>query len=274
MNKGQISVIMAVYNCEATIRQSIDSVINQTYQNWRFVICDDCSTDGTLEIVREYARNDPDRFQIIRNEKNSKLAFSLNHCLQYADGEFCARMDGDDYIAPDRFEKQVAYLRDHPDVQLVGTWMQVFNDNGLGRIVRYKEFPDKTDLRRGPCFAHATIMAYTYVYKSLGGYTVSPRTARTQDYDLWFRFFAKGYRGASIQETSYFVREDDKAFLRRKPKLYLWATVTRLKGFQMVKMPLRYYGWVLSPLAGLVGNEIRKMKVKSSLCLKRTGRFD
>lgn len=261
MNVGEISVLMAVYNCADTIRQSIDSVLSQTYTNWRMIICDDCSTDGTKVIIMDYASKYPDKFVIIQNEKNSKLAFSLNHCLEYAEGEFSARMDGDDYIAPDRFEKQVTYLRSHPGIDLVSTWMQAFNDNGLGRVIKYKEFPDKTELRRGPCFAHATIMMYTRVYKELGGYTVSPRTVRSQDYDLWFRFFANSFKGANYQEALYFVREDENAFLRRKPRLYLWAMVTRWTGFRLVKMPLRYYPWVLSPIVALFGNEIRKLGV-------------
>lgn len=259
MIKDQISVLMAVYNCEKTVQQAIDSILAQTYQNWIMIICDDCSTDNTLSIVKEYERRYPEHFKIIQNKKNSKLAFSLNHCLEYADGEYCARMDGDDYIAPDRFEKQIAYLKSHPEIQLVGTWMQVFNKEGLGRIIRYKEFPDKIDLHKGPCFAHATIMTYTYVYRSLNGYTVSRRTNRSQDYDLWFRFFEKGFRGASVQEALYYVREDGNAFLRRKPELYLWAVVTRIKGFRMVNMPIRYFPWVFSPLVGLIGNEFRKV---------------
>ena len=262
MKTGEISVLMAVYNCSGTIRQSIDSVLCQTYKNWKLIICDDCSTDNTLAIIEEYAAYYPEKFLIIKNKKNSKLAYSLNHCLKYADGEFCARMDGDDYIASNRFEKQIQYLRDHPDIQLVSTWMQVFNEFGLGRIVKYKEFPDKTDLRRGPCFAHATIMLYTYVYKELGGYTVSPRTVRAQDYDLWFRFFAKGYKGANMQEALYYVREDANSFIRRKPQLYLWATVTRWKGFRTVKMPLKYYPWVFAALPAMVGNEVRKLIVR------------
>ena len=262
MNKGEISILMAVYNCADTIRQSIDSVLCQTYQNWKMIICDDCSTDDTPIIIKEYAERFPEKFIIIKNDKNLKLAYSLNHCLKYAEGEYCARMDGDDYIAPDRFEKQIQYLKEHLDIQLVGTWMQVFNENGLGRIIKYKELPDKTDLRKGPCFAHATVMLYTYVYKKLGGYTVSPRTVRAQDYDLWFRFFSKGYKGANAQDVLYYVREDSNSFMRRKPQLYLWATVTRWKGFRMVEMPLKNYPWILSPLPAMVGNELRKMKVR------------
>lgn len=261
MHTGEISILMAVYNCEDTIEQSIDSVLAQTYTNWHMIICDDCSIDSTNRIISDYAEKYPEKFTIIRNNKNSKLAFSLNRCIELAEGEYSARMDGDDYVSPERFEKQVAYLKAHPEINLVSSWMQVFNDGGLGRVIKYKEFPDKTDLYRGPCFAHATVLMYTSVYKELGGYTVSPRTVRSQDYDLWFRFFAKGFKGANYQEVLYFVREDKKAFLRRKPKLYFWATVTRWKGFRLVKMPIRYYPWVLSPIVAMLGNEVRKLKV-------------
>lgn len=268
MNIGQVSVIMAVYNCENTVRQSIDSILAQTYTNWQMIICDDCSTDGTLSVVNSYQSKYPEKFIIIRNEKNSRLAASLNHCLKYAEGEYCARMDGDDYAEPTRFEKQIAFLQAHQEIQLVGTLMQTFNEKGLGRIVPYATFPDKYALRFGPCFAHATIMTYTTVYQSLGGYTVSNRTARTQDYDLWFRFYAKGYSGANLQEALYFVREDEMAFLRRRAKLYLWAIVTRWKGFRMLHYPLKYYPRVLFPLVAMLKNAFRKMKARLILCFK------
>lgn len=268
MIEGQISILMSVFNCEKTLHQSIDSVLAQTYTNWKFIICDDCSTDGTSKILSEYEKKYQDKFVIIRNEMNSKLAASLNHCLQYAEGEFSARMDGDDYIASDRFEKQIQYLKEHPKIHLVGTLMQVFNENGLGRIIPYKEIPDKYDLRFGPCFSHASIMTYTNVYKTLGGYTVSPRTKRSQDYDLWFRFYARGFKGMNLQEALYFVREDENAFLRRKPQLYFWAMVTRFKGFKTLRYPVKYYVYVLSPLAALFRNEARKLRARVQLKIK------
>lgn len=265
MIKGQISVLMAVYNCGELVRTSIESILAQTYTNWKMIICNDCSTDNTVEIINEYAEKYPDKFLIIHNEKNSRLAASLNHCLKYADGEYCARMDGDDYVAADRFEKQVNFLQEHPNIHLVGTLMQTFDDDVLGRVISYPDFPDKFSLRFGPCFAHASIMTYTDVYKKIGGYTVSKRTMRSQDYDLWFKFFAKDYCGANIQEPLYFFREDANAFLRRKPQLYLWAIVTRWKGFMLLDYPIKYYWRVLLPLGALFRNEIRKIKAKISL---------
>lgn len=260
MKKGEISVIMAVYNCADTVNQSIDSIIAQTYPNWKMIICDDCSTDNTMQVIQEYKNRYPNKFVIIKNRKNSKLAYSLNHCLRYADGEYCARMDGDDYCAPKRFEEQISYLNQHKDIHLIGTSMKVFNDDEFGREIIYKEMPQKEDLRFGPCFAHASILTYTGVYKELGGYTVSERTVRSQDYDLWFRFFAAGFKGANLAEPLYYVREDKNAFLRRKPSLYLWAVVTRWKGFRLLKYPVKYYWRVLIPLVSLVGNEFRIMK--------------
>ncbi len=260
---GKISILMAVYNASKTVDIAIESILKQTYENWQFIICDDCSTDNTLEIITSYSKKYPEKFIIIHNDKNIRLAASLNHCLKYADGEFCARMDGDDYVSERRFEKQVRYLKEHSDIQLVGTLMQSFSDDGkLGRIIKYKEFPDKYELRFGPCFSHASILTYTYVYEKLNGYTISQRTKRTQDYDLWFRFFAAGFKGATYQEPLYFVRENEKAYLRRNASLYLWAIVTRWKGFRLLKYPLKYYWRILLPLPALFINEFRKIRIK------------
>ncbi|MBE6809955.1 MAG: glycosyltransferase [Ruminococcaceae bacterium] len=266
MKKGHISVIMATYNCADTLSQSIDSILAQTYTDWKFIICDDCSTDNTYSILKQYEEQYPDKFLIIKNEKNSKLPFSLNHCLKYADGEYCARMDADDYVTADRFEKQVNFLKENPDYHLVGCALQTFSDDkGLGRIVYCTENPDKFSLLDSPCFPHAAIMTYTKVYNELGGYTVSPRTVRAQDYDLWFRFFAKGFKGTSLREPLYFMREDENSFLKRRARQYLWLMVTKWKGYRLLKFPLKCYWHILLTLAALFRNEFRKIKARISI---------
>ncbi len=241
MKKDLISIIMAVYNCAPTLRESIDSILNQTYENWEFIICDDCSTDNTLEIVREYEAKYPDKFKVIQNEVNSKLSFSLNHCLKYAQGEFIARMDGDDISLPERFEKQVKYLREHPDVDLVSTLVQRFDKNGLADVINKPEFPDRFTQRRQVAFNHATIMTYKYVYDKCGGYTVSKRTIRAQDYDLWFRFFYHSFKGVNMQEPLYLMREDMNAIKRRTFKVRFNAYRTTVKGFRLLKYPISWY---------------------------------
>ena len=111
---AKVSIIMGAYNCEETLEDSINSILNQTFTDWEFVICDDASTDNTLQVLEEYKRKYPDKFVILHNEKNLMLAGSLNRCLEYAEGEYIARMDADDIAVNTRLEKQVRFLDDNP----------------------------------------------------------------------------------------------------------------------------------------------------------------
>lgn len=236
----KISVIMSVYNCEKTLREAIDSILKQTYSDWEFVICNDASTDGTQSILDEYKAAYPDKFILISNESNKRLAFSLNHCLKYATGEYVARMDGDDISMPDRFEKEINYLKQHPECDLVGTAMQQFDENGPLQVISKPELVDKNSMKKMIPFNHATIMTYRHVYEALGGYTVSERTNRAQDYDLWFRFFAAGYTGRNLTEALYYVREDLNAIKRRTFKVRWNAFKTTRIGYKMLGFPKRY----------------------------------
>ena len=102
----------------------------------------------------------PEKFVLIRNDENKHLAYSLNRCLEKATGYYVARMDGDDLSAPERFEKQVAFLEQHPEYQLVGTAMQRFNQEGLADIHYAPEKPDRNYMKKTVPFNHATIMTY------------------------------------------------------------------------------------------------------------------
>lgn len=245
----KISVIMSVYNCEDTLTMAIDSIIDQTYENWEFIICNDCSTDSTQEILDNYALRFPKRFVLLRNEKNMRLAYSLNRCLEQVTGAYIARMDGDDYCAPDRFEKQIRFLTEHPEYDLVGTAMRRFNDKGYADAVIKPENVDKYFLRKDVTFNHATILARRYVFDKLNGYVVSKRTERGQDYDLWFRFFAEGFNGCNLQEPLYFVREDMNAIRRRTFRTRWYAYQTTKVGFKLLGFPKR---WLVKPFVTMI----------------------
>jgi glycosyltransferase EpsE len=232
---------MAVFNCIDTIDEALSSLIDQTFQDWELILCDDASVDGTHERLLEFASAHSDRVTVLRNAVNSKLAYSLNRCLEIATGTYVARMDGDDISVPQRLEKQVAYLDAHPDVDLVGTAMQRFDQSGRKDVVSLDPEPDRHSLRRGVPFAHATIVARRSVYEALGGYTVALRTERCEDCDLWFRFVAQGYVGHNLGEPLYLVREDQHA-IRRRTLAVRWNTYrTTLIGFRALKYPLRWY---------------------------------
>ena len=249
MENGKISVIMGIYNCADTLPQAIDSILTQTYSHWELILCDDCSTDNTYSVAEIYQKKYPERIRLIQNSANSKLSYTLNHCLQYADGEYVARMDGDDYCAPERFEKQVAFLQKHLDVDLVGCAMQRFNDDGLADVDYQVEHPTANTLRKRTPFHHATILTYKRVYDALGGYTVSERTVRGQDYDLWFRFFHAGFHGENLMEPLYYVREDMAAIKRRTFHVRWNAFRTTVYGYRLLGFPT---WWLIQPFFSTV----------------------
>ena len=254
INETKISVIMSVYNCEATLREAIDSILAQTYTNWEFVICNDASTDGTQAILKGYQNKYPDKFVLISNQENKRLAFSLNRCLENSQGEYIARMDGDDISTPDRFEKEIAFLQTHPEYDLVGCTMRRFSEEkGLADVVPAKELVDKYSMRNGPPFCHATILTYKRIYDALGGYTVAERTKRAQDYDLWFRFFAAGFSGYNLQEPLYLVREDMNAIRRRTFKVRWNAFQTTRIGYKLLGFPK---WWLVQKFFKMIGKSL------------------
>lgn len=234
MNKSKVSVIMATYNCEKTVEKAIDSILAQTYKNWIMIICDDGSTDNTFEILQRYKQDYPEKFVIIRNEKNSKLPYSLNHCLQYVQTDLVARMDGDDWSTPDRFEKQVAFLLAHPEYDLVGTGVTVFDgEKNIASIIKTPE-PTKETMLRSNAFSHATIMTYKRVYDALNGYSLDPTVERVEDVDLWCRFLAAGFKGYNLSDELYVILEDVNAAKRRTFRARLNSAKTRSRGYKLM----------------------------------------
>jgi glycosyltransferase EpsE len=143
----------------------------------------------------------------------------------------------------------VAHLRAHPVVDLVGTAMQRFDRTGRKDVITLEPEPDRDSLRHGVPFAHATIVARRSVYEELGGYTVSRRTERCEDYDLWFRFVAGGHVGHNLSEPLYLVREDEGA-IRRRTFAGRWNLFrTTVVGFRTLGYPLR---WYVFPVVGLL----------------------
>lgn len=230
----KISVIMACYNCAGTLRKAIDSILAQTYTDWIMICCDDGSTDQTLEILNEYKRAYPDKFLIIRNRGNRKLPYSLNHCLKYVKTELVARMDGDDWSLPERFEKQVAFLKQHPEYDLVGTGVAV--SDGTKKIASIVKTPEPTreTMLKQNAFSHATIMTYKRVYDQLGGYSLDPTALRVEDVDLWCRFLAAGLKGYNLSEELYVILEDAQAAKRRTFRARLNSAKTRSRGYKLM----------------------------------------
>ena len=123
-----ISVCLPVYNVERYVAEAVESILGQTLADFEFLILDDGSTDGSLEILRRYADRDP-RIRLT-SQPNKGLVASLNELIDLARGEFIARMDGDDISSPERFRRQVNYLRAHPECVLVGSRVRLIDPEG------------------------------------------------------------------------------------------------------------------------------------------------
>lgn len=247
MNNPLVSIIMGAYNAESTIRNAIESVLAQTYIYWEFIICDDCSTDKTLDILKEYQKKD-NRIIVIQNETNKRLAASLNNCLSHAKGKYIARMDADDECLPTRLEEQVKFLESHPEIDLVGTNRIIFDDVGNKGIRVSIEKPTEHTLLKGSPFAHPTIMAKKSVYDALGGYTVSQRTMRAEDVDLWFRFYRAGYRGYNLQKVLYRYRESVDDLKKRSVKAGLETSKVYYHGYKLLEFPWYERVWAIKPI--------------------------
>jgi glycosyltransferase involved in cell wall biosynthesis len=122
-----ISIAMSVLNCRRTIGVTMNSILNQTYENWELVVMDDGSSDGTAQIVQSFGDA---RVRVFRDGERRRLPARLNQAIQLARGPFIARMDGDDVMYPDRLAKQLAFLQAHPQVDLVGGGMVIFRNDG------------------------------------------------------------------------------------------------------------------------------------------------
>lgn len=233
----RISVIMGIYNCAPTLAEALDSLLAQTYQGFKVIMCDDGSSDNTVEIARSYVDKYPGKFLLIRNEKNMGLNHTLNHCLEYVDTEYTARMDGDDISFPDRFEEELNFLDQHPEYAIVSTPMIYFDDEGEFR--RGSGGYEVTTLTTwtGPVFCHAPCMIRTEAYKAVGGYGTEKKVLRVEDLHLWYKLYAKGYKGFVLKKPLYAMRDDRNAVARRKFKYRINSFLVRWEWIPKIGLP-------------------------------------
>ncbi|MCH5218013.1 MAG: glycosyltransferase [Muribaculaceae bacterium] len=236
----RITVLMAIYNCASTLEEALDSLMNQTYQGFRVILCDDCSKDNTYEVAEKYINRYPDKFILLRNERNMKLPATLNRCLEYADTEYVARMDGDDISKPERFEKEIQFLDAHPEFALVSCPMEYFDENGVFMTGKPLNEPQKKDFILKSPHAHAPVMIRTSILREVHGYTVEKWTERGQDIHLWAKIYNRGYKGYNLSEPLYGMRDDKAAFKRRNLKSAFYNVKRAYEIYKLLDIP-KYY---------------------------------
>jgi hypothetical protein len=199
-----VSVLMPVYDAEPFLPAALDSILAQTFTDFELIAIDDGSRDGSAGILQAFAARDP-RIRVVTQE-NRGIVATLNRAIELARAPLVARMDADDLSRPDRFAKQIAYLRQHPEVAAVSGAMDVIDDGGA--YLRTLVFPTlpgaiESELIHRNCFCHAPMMARTAALRSVGGYRA--RVQYAEDYDLWLRL-TEVARLANLPDVLYSVR--------------------------------------------------------------------
>lgn len=258
----KVSVIMGAYNCEKKITTAVESILNQTFADFEIIICNDGSTDNTLEVLNSLKEKDT-RIKVISNEQNSGLAVSLNNCLKISEGEYIARMDDDDISHPTRFERQVKFLDEHKEYQIVSTGRNMFDENGVwGTDDSFGE-RNNCDIFRGNYFAHPTVMMRKDALLSVGGYSTYKGIGREEDTDLWCKMYVAGYKGYVLGEVLFDYFESTTSMKRRKFKYRIAETKIKLKYAKGLKIPFLKRLYAFKPiLVGLLPHGVVKNRHK------------
>ncbi len=196
-----ISVVLPIYNGEKYLGEAIQSILNQTFTDFELLIIDDCSKDNGLEIAQSY--KDP-RIRILKNEKNLGLALSIDRGIQESRGQFIARMDQDDIALRQRFARQILYLENHRDIDIVGTWATTIGEK-TGVKIRRPTNPDevKASLLFRTSLIHPTIMIRKSFLEKNGvryGHFENNTVGFIEDYDFYTRAIQFG-KLANISEV-------------------------------------------------------------------------
>ena len=244
----RVSVLMGIYNCEETLPEALNSLLGQTFSDWKCIMCDDGSVDNTYLVAQKYVDKYPQHFFLIKNSVNKGLNATLNNCLSFADTEYIARMDGDDISLPTRFEKEVSFLDGHKEYDIVSTPMIFFDKQGDFKIGTVVNEPTIEQVVCDSVISHAPCMIRTKAIKSIGGYSAKKTTVRVEDVDLWIRLYANGSKCYNLTEPLYKMLDDREAVSRRKFKYRVNSTKTRIAGCKIFNLGLMCYLKCLSPI--------------------------
>lgn len=224
-NEPLVSVIMSVYNCGNYIEDALSSMLTQSYRNLEIIIIDDGSDDDTCNVIIRMAIVDK-RIDFHQRDRKG-IASNLNDALLMAKGEFIARMDGDDISLPDRIKKQVAFLSNHPDVDVVGCWLRLFGcRNEIWHYRTYDNFIKNAILLFTNGVGHNAILVRAGVYKR---YRYDPEYTDVEDTELWTRMAVDHpvVTFYNLREVLvlYRIHENQSSILRSKRQRLLYRKI-------------------------------------------------
>ncbi len=236
-----LSIVMSVYNGEKTLGRAIESILRQTYDNFEFIIIDDCSKDKTLKILHDYQKKDS-RIKVLRNKKNLGIAASLNKGIMESKGEWIIRMDDDDKSLPDRLKKQINFIQENPDIDIFGG-KAIFQDINGGEIKNFS--PDWSPVDESKMeeqfykispLIHPTVCMRKQKIIDIGMY--NKYFSGAEDYELWVRAWENGLNIKNMNEPliRYTINLRKRSLKRIWKKFYVKNFIIKQYNF-----PKKYY---------------------------------
>ena len=241
--RPDISVIMSVYNGETYLAEAIESVVNQTFQNWELIIINDCSTDSTAEILDDFSKRDG-RIKVHTNETNLKLPSSLNKAISLSTGKYIARMDADDICLPDRLEKQYKFMEENSDVALSTCRFMtvkngVFASGGAGGRCDFEAL--KAMLLVANPILHPGVIARADVMKK---FNYDTNLTCTEDLELWTRMARENQKIQILPECLLIYRLHDKQ---------ITSTTLERQHTEVLEIEQKYYASLIREMDAEMG---------------------
>lgn len=226
--KPKISVIMAAYNAEKYLDESIKSILNQTFRDFEFIIFEDGSNDGTRTIIKKYVKKDK-RIRVIFNKRNiGYVGFirNLNRGIKLAQGKYIARQDADDVSLPGRLKKQYEFLEKNKDIFLCGTNLKQITEKGV--VVATKSLETNWKIIKKKLQSGENQFVHTSIMFRNKGLFYHEKAWFVEDFDLYLRLLTQGYKMANLEDVLVHYRLNPDSITSKKAyqhKLFLKKTI-------------------------------------------------
>lgn len=233
-----VSIITPAYNTESFLRDTIESIIAQTFTDWELLVIDDCSTDGTKRVADDYCRRDP-RIKVLSTDRNSGIAVARNVGIAAAEGRYIALCDSDDMWSENKLEKQIAFMQEHHCALCYSSYYRCTEDGQPYRLVKCRKKTDFKDICASNC-----IPCLTGIYDtSLTGKIFTPLIWKRQDWALWIKVLEKCGTGYGIEEplAQYRIRKGSLSKGARSNVKYDIKILTDVLGYSRVRAFLHYW---------------------------------
>lgn len=244
-----VSILVPMYNAVGTLKETIDSVLNQTYENWEIILMDDCSTDNTFEYAKHICAND-ERIKVFKMLENGGPGAATKEAFKHASGDYIAFIDADDLWSSEKLEIQINFMREN-GYNFTCTDYRWIDSNGedLHKVIKCRKVADyKTILKCCPIGSSTVI-----VTKELLSSVDIPIIRKNNDYALWLKLLKNGNKVYGIDQIlmEYRIIQTSNSFKKRKMIKYFWQVYREQEKFSLIKSTFLLTRYIFIKLVGI-----------------------